>query len=344
MRPFLVSVLAVWAPLAWAQQPIASHATPGGPAPRVTVVARVNTVPISSDRLDVALGRRLPLESFHRSVSAETVQRLRRQSLDELIAEELRYQEGLRLHLMPSEADVNAGLSRVVAGYKSRDAFDQARRRSGASMNEVLQEIRRAIVIRNAYQRAVDSQCQASVEDAAAFFAANPDRFVVPERMHVYVVTIGVDPGAPARQWTEAKARAEDVARQIRNGAPFEDVARTHSTDAARTAGGDMGLVHRGSLADEIEHAVRGLTPGEVSPVVQTLYGFHIVRVTAIRPPERSAFAAVVAGIQKDLTRQRCADMDAAWTARLRASASVELMPAAGGAGPRQAGATGARR
>jgi len=334
----------IWAHLAWAQQPIASHAKGGVPASQVTVVARVNAAPITSDRLDVALGRHLPLESYHRNVTAETVQHLRRQSLDELIVEELRYQEGVRLRLTPSDAEVNAGLSRAVAGYKTRDAFDQARRRSGASMGDVLQEIRRALVITNAYTRAVGSQCQASAEDAKAYFAANPDRFVVPERLHVFVVTIGVDPGAPARQWTEAKARAEDVARQIRSGASFEDVARTHSTDAARAAGGDMGFVHRGSLADEVEQAVRGLKPGEVSPVVQTLYGFHIVRVTEIRPPERSPFPTVAAGIQKDLTRQRCADMDAAWTARLRAAASIELTPDAGGAGVRQAGATGSRR
>ena len=273
MRPLLVSMLVVWAHAAWAQQPLASHATRASSTPKVSVVARVNTVAITSDRLDVAFGRRLPMESFHRSVSAETVQRLRQESLDELITEELRHQEGLRLRLTPSDAEVNAGLARAVAGYKSRDAFDQAMRRSGASMSEVLQEIRRALVIRNAYQRAVDSQCQASGDEAAAFFAANPDRFMVPERLHVYVVTIGVDPGAPARQWADAKAKAEDVARQIRQGASFEDMARKYSTDPARSAGGDMGFVHRGSLADEIEQALRGLKPGAVSAVVQTLYG-----------------------------------------------------------------------
>jgi len=337
-------MLVVWPLVAWAQQPMASHGTPGGPAPKLTVVARVNTVPITSDRLDVALGRRLPLESFHRNVSAEAVQRLRQQSLDELIAEELWYQEGLRLRLTPSDAEVNAGVSRVIAGYKSRDAFDQARRRSGASMSAVLQEIRRALVIRNAYDRAVDSQCQASAGEAAAFFAANPDQFIVPERLHVHVITIGVEPGAPAKQWAEAKARAEDVARQIREGARFADMARKYSTDPAKDAGGDMGLVHRGSLADEIEQAARGLKPGAVSPVVQTLYGFHLVRVTAVQPPERSTFSAVAAGIQKDLTRKRCAEMDAAWTARLRAAASVELAPAAGGAASRPAGTAGARQ
>ena len=93
-----------------------------------------------------------------------------------------------------------------------------------------------------------------------------------------------------------------------------------------------MGFVHRGSLTDEFEQALRDLKPGGVSPVIQTLYGFHIVRVASIRPPEQKALPEVAAGIQKDLTNKRCADTEAAWTARLRASATIVLTGAATGA------------
>ena len=72
-------------------------------------------------------------------------------------------------------------------------------------------------------------------------------------------------------------------------------MARTHSTDKTRESGGDMGFVHRGSLTDEFEQALRDLKPGGVSPVIQTLYGFHIVRVASIRPPEQKALPEVAA-------------------------------------------------
>lgn len=337
-------VLSACANAASAQQPVASHGTAAPPAPAAHVAARVNGAPIMSDRLDVALGRLIPMESFHRNVSAETVGRLREQALGDLIDEELRYQEGLRLGLTPSNAEVDAALARAVASYKSREAFEEARRRAGASTADLRREIRRSLVISKAYERTVASRCQVNAEEASRFYADNPERFVVPEQLRLYAITVGVDPGAPAQKWTEAKARAEDALRQMKTGAPFEEMARTYSTDKSRERGGDMGLVHRGSLMDEFEQAVRGLKPGDVTPVIQTLYGYHIVRVASIRPPEKRAFPEVAAGIQKDLTTKRCAEMDTTRAARLRAAATIVVTDARSGTASRTAEIPGGRQ
>jgi len=105
-----------------------------------------------------------------------------------------------------------------------------------------------------------------------------------------------------------------------------------------------MGLVHRGSLADEFEAALAELKPGGLSPVIQTLYGYHIVRVAAIQPPAQKALREVAAAIQKDLTNKRCAETETAWTARLRASATIVLTDGANGGGPRGGAVPGGRQ
>ena len=344
MQSFLVSLAAVaCVQAASAQKPVASHGTASARPAEAQVVARVNNAPITSDRLDFALRRLMPFESFHRNVGSDTVERLRGQALAGLVDEELRHQDGVRLRLEPSAADVDAGLKALVARYGSREAFEQARRASGASMDDLRREIRRSLVVQKAFDHAVTSRCQVGADEAAAYYAGHRDRFVVPEQLHVYAITFGVDPGAPARGWSDAKAKADQVLGQITSGAPFEDMARTHSTDKTRESGGDMGFVHRGSLTDEFEQALRDLKPGGVSPVIQTLYGFHIVRVASIRPPEQKALPEVAAGIQKDLTNKRCADTEAAWTARLRASATIVLTGAATGAS-REAAVPGGRQ
>jgi peptidyl-prolyl cis-trans isomerase D len=113
------------------------------------------------------------------------------------------------------------------------------------------------------------------------------------------------------------------VRLKIQRGASFADMARTYSTDPSKTTGGDMGFVHRGSLNDEFERVLRDLAPNQTSDVVQTLYGYHIVRVTEIRAPQRKTFGEVAAQIENDLTSQRCADLQQAWLTRLRAEASI---------------------
>ena len=345
MRTLLVTLaVAVCVQAASAQKPPASHGTASARPGAGHVVARVNNAPITSDRLDVALGRLIPFESFHRNVGADTMERLRGQALDGLVDEELRYQDGMRLGLTASAAEVDAGVKALVARYATRETFEQARRASGASIEDVRREIRRTLVLQKAFDRAVTSRCQVNADEAARYYAGNRERFVVPEQLHVHAITFGVDPGAPVRAWSDAKARAEQVLGQIRNGAAFEEMARAHSTDKTRESGGDMGFVHRGSLTDEFEQALRDLKPGEVSPVIQTLYGFHIVRVASIRPSEQKALPEVAAGIQKDLTKQRCAETETAWTARLRASATIVLTGAANGGGSRVAAVPGGRQ
>ena len=327
-----------------AQKPVASHGTSSARPAAVRVVARVNDAPITSDRLDVALRRLVPFESFHRNVSADTLERLRGKALDGLVDEELRYQDGVRQGLTPSAAEVNAGVEAFVARYGSREAFEQARLVSGASIEDVRREVRRALVVQKAFDHAVTSRCQVNANEAARHYADNRGRFVVPEQLHLYAITFGVDPGAPVRDWSDTKAKAEQVLGQITSGAPFEEMARKYSTDKTRESGGDMGFVHRGSLTDEFEQALRDLKPGGVSPVIQTLYGYHIVRVASIRPPEQKAFPEVAAIIQKDLTRQRCAETETAWTARLRASATIVLTDGANGGGPRGGAVPGGRQ
>jgi peptidyl-prolyl cis-trans isomerase C len=329
--PLVTLAVVVCVQAASAQKPVASHGTASARPAAVHVVARVNDAAITSDRLDVALRRLIPFESFHRNVGAGTVERLRGKALEGLVDEELRYQYGVRQGLKPSAAEVDAGLESLAARYGTREKFEQARRASGATIEDVRREIRRTLVVQKAFDRAVTSRCQVSADETARFYAGNPGRFVVPEQLHVYAITFGVDPGAPARAWSDAKANAEQVLGQITSGASFEEMARRHSTDKTRERGGDMGVVHRGSLTDEFEQALRDLKPGGVSPVIQTLYGFHIVRVASIRPPEQKALPEVAAGIQKDLTAQRCAETEAAWSAGLRASATIVLTGAANG-------------
>jgi parvulin-like peptidyl-prolyl isomerase len=335
VRP--LAVLFAWlafASASAAQQPVASHPTAASTHSPVREVGRVNGVPLSSDRLDAALNALIPMESFHRNVGADSVAALRQRALKTVIDEELQYQGGVRLGLTASDAEVDEGLARARRGSKSPEAFDQALRQSRVPMADVRREIRRALTITKAYDHEVTSRCQVGAAEAERFYADSRERFVVPEQLHVYAITIGVDPSGSSRQWADASARANDVLRQLRSGASFDELARTYSTDPSRDKGGDMGLFHRGTLNDEFEKVARGMKPGDVSDVVQTLYGYHIIRVAEIRPPEQRSYADMGEEIKKDLTSKRCADTAGAWTARLRAGATIELADAAGSPRP----------
>jgi len=306
-----------------AAPPVATHATASSPRAAVREIARVNGRPLKSDRLDAALQSLLPYESFHQNVAADKMAALRSQALQSVVDEELQYQEGLRLRLTASDADVDAAVARAARAYKGRKALDTARQRAGVSLADFRDELRRTLTIEHARNHEVTAQCQVDATQAGRFYADNPARFVVPEQLRLQVITIGVDPGGSASQWTAAKAKASDVLGQLKAGASFEQLAAKYSTDPSRSKGGDMGLVHRGSLSDEFEKATGTLKTGEVSDVVTSLYGYHIVRLAGITPPARKALANVVSDIRKDLTAKKCGDRQQAWLAGLRRRASI---------------------
>ena len=311
--------------------PVASHAAPANAPP--AVVARVNGVAIGSGDLDAALDAILPLTSYHQNVSPEKRQELRTRALDGLIDEELRYQEAVRLKLKVSPREVEQALERARKAYRSRQQFDRARRASGATMPQLRASILRALMIGKVYEQAVGRSCRVSEDDAAGYYRENTARFVLPEQLRTSVITIGVEPSAPKSEWDEARRKADDLRKQIAAGASFEALAREHSTDPSGPKGGDLGWLHRGQLIDQFEQALSGLHPGDVSGVVQTIYGYHLLRLIEIRPAAQKTFDEVKASLVKDLTESRCSRASEDWTKRLRTTARIEIVgpPAAEG-------------
>ena len=238
--------VAALAAAASAQRAVPSHQT-AGPAE----VVRVNGRPLMSDRLDAALGALLPQQSFHRNVSTSRMTELRTQALDTMVNEELEYQAGVSLGIRPSAADVDAAVNSLRKTFPSSQAFDATLRKAGATIATARVELARSLTIERTVARQVTSHCSVAAAEARRYFDQNHDRFVIPEQLHLYAITIGVDPSASSKDWSDAKTKAQDVPKQIRAGAAFDETARKYSTDPSRTSGGDMGFIHRGSLSDQ---------------------------------------------------------------------------------------------
>jgi parvulin-like peptidyl-prolyl isomerase len=305
--------------------PVPSHNSRRSSPADGAVVARVNGVPILGGDLAAALNTVVPLTSYHENVKPEKMDELRARALDSLIDEELRYQEAVRLKVRVPPAEVEHALERARKAYRTTEEFERARRESGATMPQLRASILRALMIGKIYEQVVRSQCAVTEDEAATYYRENTARFVQPEQMRTSIITIGVDRSAPPPEWEQARHQAEDLARQLADGASFETLARDHSTDPSKAKGGDLGFVHRGQMIDEFERALTPLHPGQVSPVVQTIYGFHLLRLVEIRSATQKTFAEMKSTIVRDLTETRCNLAGEAWSKRLRKAAHIEI-------------------
>lgn len=107
---------------------------------------------------------------------------------------------------------------------------------------------------------------------------------------------LGTDGAANA----QAKAKAEDVLKQVQAGGDFAELAKKYSQDSSAAAGGDLGLFGKGQMVPEFENAVFALQVGQVSGIVKTKYGYHIIKVTEKKDDQIKASHILIKGVDVD--------------------------------------------
>lgn len=135
-------------------------------------------------------------------------------------------------------------------------------------------------------------------DELKAFYADNREQFVGPEQRRASHILIQGDSA-------EAKAKIEDLAQQLKEGADFAELAKAHSQDSGSSeTGGDLGFFQRDVMAPAFEEAVFALEVGEISEPVQTEFGYHLIKLTDIDSPAGADFADVRDQIEQQYRRQ----------------------------------------
>lgn len=150
---------------------------------------------------------------------------------------------------------------------------------------------------------------QVSVTDAevADFYAKNQKRFATAEQRTASHILITAKKDAPAAEKAAAQAKAESLLAQLhKNPADFAKLAKTNSQDpGSAELGGDLGVVEKGAFVKPVEDAIFQLKQGEISGVVASEYGFHLITVTALKPATTKTLDEAKVEIAAELKKQK---------------------------------------
>ena len=150
---------------------------------------------------------------------------------------------------------------------------------------------------------------QVTEAELRAYYSRVQDRYRTPDRAqarHILIMTMG----KPKEELPKLEAKAQDVLKQVKAGGNFAELAKKYSHDpGSRDKGGDLGWVTRnGQMVKEFEDAVFALKPGEISGLVKTSYGFHIVQTLTKEPARVRPFEEVRSELAEELKKQRVTD------------------------------------
>lgn len=154
---------------------------------------------------------------------------------------------------------------------------------------------------------AVKKTIRLNEQDVRNYYEQNISRLSGPEERRASHILISVAKTAPAPERAQARAKAQELLSQVRKAPEsFAAVARKNSQDpGSARSGGDLDFFGRGAMVKPFEDAAFSLKKGEISELVESDFGFHIIRVTDIKAPKRKSFEELRASIEEDLKNQQ---------------------------------------
>ncbi|MFN4359883.1 MAG: SurA N-terminal domain-containing protein [Hylemonella sp.] len=154
---------------------------------------------------------------------------------------------------------------------------------------------------------AVRKTIRLNEQDVRSYYEQNAARLSGPEERRASHILIAVAKDAPADERQQARAKAEGLLVQARKAPDsFAQLAKKHSQDPGSASnGGDLDYFGRGAMVKPFEDVAFALKKGEISGVVESDFGFHIIRVTDIKAPKPKSFAELRASLEEDLKNQQ---------------------------------------
>jgi peptidyl-prolyl cis-trans isomerase D len=158
--------------------------------------------------------------------------------------------------------------------------------------------------------------------DAQAYYQSHLDQYKTPEQVKTRHILITVPKGADAKTDAAAKAKAEDILKQIKAGGNFADLAKKNSDDpGSKDQGGELPMIATSSLDPAYAQAAMALNPGQTSGLVRSSFGYHIIQTESKQAAEVKPFAEVKASIVEQLQSQKSAAAAQNYATQLTAEA-----------------------
>jgi peptidyl-prolyl cis-trans isomerase C len=310
-----------------AQPPAPVEAKPPAkpmPAQLPAVLARVNgeaVTKVEFDRLIKSMEMRA-----NQSIPAERRDEILRQALDQLVTYAVLTQETRARKVMVTAEEVDSNIKQMRAQFPSEEEFKKALDARGMTLEKLKSDTRIDMTINKMVETEVSSQAAPSDAEIRAFYDKNPDKFKQDESVRASHILFRVDENADAATKKKVMEQAQAVLKEARGGADFAELAKKHSADGSAQQGGDLNYFTHGQMVPPFDQAAFALKPGEISDIVTTQFGYHIIKVTDRKPATAVPFDQVSGRIKDFLAEQQKQQKAEAFIQSLKQKAKIEVL------------------
>ena len=259
--------------------------------------------------------------------SIEELRKMRKDILNDMINEELVIQEGRKAGFKPQDIEISTELAKIKQRFPSDELFQQALKQQKLTEKKLHDIIERGLIGKKVLNIKVDPTAKPTTdEDIAAFYEENKKQFVKPEEVKASHILIKVEPTAEEQEKANAKSELQAVLDKAKAGADFAELAKEHSQGPSGPGGGDLGHFGRGSMVKPFEDAVFSLEKGQISDIVETRFGYHIIMVVDKKPETIMKLEDVSEDIRKNLHAKAVEIALRKWLEPVKKKATIKMM------------------
>lgn len=248
--------------------------------PALDKVAEVNGFAVSRQAFDAEINS--ILQRFVNAGQAPTETQLadiNKAVLDKLVDGELLYQDSRKKGFTVEGAAVDNELQKLKKQFDNDEEFNKALENWGISEAVFKVELARNLAVQQFIEKEFIDKTIISEDETKTFYDENKSNFKQSDKVKASHILIKVDEKATSSEKEAKRQKLEKIREQIKNGGDFAELAKKFSEGPSNVRGGDLGYFERGQMVNPFEKAAFSMMPGDVSDIVETRFGYHIIKV-----------------------------------------------------------------
>jgi peptidyl-prolyl cis-trans isomerase C len=243
---------------------------------------------------------------------------------ESLIAKVLLTNAAEKSGLTVSDEDLNKEIDLIAASAPEGSSLKDELAKNEIDFDEWKENLRGQMLVRKLIEEKTAGVTAATAEEAAAFYQENIDRFKVPETVSASHILISFTPEDTDVTKAVKKKELEKIHADLLAGGDFEALAQEHSDCPSSQRGGALGTFARGQMVPAFEEVAFTQDVGSVSDIVETQFGYHLIKVTDHQQEGIRPLAEVSEQIQNYLTNQKTQEVLMAYIEELKEKAAIE--------------------
>ncbi len=294
------------------------------------VIATVNGTPIYQKELERAFNHHSGQnKDMTAKMPDEQIKKLRQMILNQLIETTLLYQKGEEMNIKPNDDEINGRLQQILKQYPSQEEFMQTLGKNGLTQEDLISDLKKNYVI----SKVIQGHMQSAKEEKAFtekelkdYYNAHKEEYKEEEKVQASHILIKVDKGADEKIHEETKEKITKILQEAKKGKDFGELAKENSDCPSSAKGGDLGFFSKGRMVPEFSKVAFNLKEGEISDIVKTQFGYHIIKVTGHKPAKEKSFEESKRKIKQKLAGKNKGNNIKDYIRTLREQADIKIL------------------